>query len=229
MEIIRDRDKHTIKLSQSRYIESILERFDMGSSHPVNTPMDPKCPRCTDVCDACDASGHRVRSRCSEQICSYPRTSALDRSKACLSVYAFVDADWASDVNDRCSITGYIFSIFSSTEAEYMAATAATKEAVWLRTLLRELNSSETPPITLQIDNQSAILLAENAMFHERTKHIAIRYHFIREKLEEGEICVEYVPTNEQIADVLTKALAREKHGRFIEGMGVLNGESLIR
>jgi hypothetical protein len=63
-------------------------------------------------------------------------------------------------------------------------------------------------------------------MFHERTKHIAIRYHFIGEKLEEGQISAEYVPTNEQITDVLTKALAREKHGRFIEGMGVVDSES---
>jgi hypothetical protein len=60
-------------------------------------------------------------------------------------------------------------------------------------------------------------------MFHECTKHIAIRYHFIRETLEEGKICVEYVPMNYQVAEVLMKPLAREKHGQFVEGMGVVN------
>jgi hypothetical protein len=110
-------------------------------------------------------------------------------------LHVFVDADWASDINDWRSITGYAFLIsggaiswslkkqslvaLSSTEAEYMAAAAATKEAVWLRTLLGEFNLSKTHAITLHIDNQSAILLASNSMFHECTKHIAIRYHFI--------------------------------------------------
>src|SRR5882757_5976263 len=133
------------------------------------------------------------------------------------------DIDWASDTNHRCSISGYVFSIsggevswsskkqtfvtLSSTEAEYMAAAAATKEVTWVKTFLSELDFSKTHTITLQIDNQSAILLAKNVMFHERMKRIAIHCHFIREKLEEGEIPVEYVPTNEQVADVLTKPL----------------------
>jgi len=63
--------------------------------------------------------------------------------------------------------------------------------------------------------------LAKNAAFHERTKHIGVRYHFIREKIEDGEIRVEYIPTADQVADVLTKALAREKHERFVRGMGL--------
>jgi len=133
--------------------------------------------------------------------------------------------DWASDVNDRHLTMGYIFLISGgavswsskkqtsitllSTEAEYMAAAAAMKEAIWLRTFLTELNFSETHPITLRIDNQSAILLAKTPCF-------------IREKLEEGEISVEYVPTNEQVADILTKPLVREKHSHFVEGMGLL-------
>jgi hypothetical protein len=90
----------------------------------------------------------------------------------------------------------------SSTKAEYMAATAAMKEAVWLRTLLGEFNLSKTHMITLHIDNQFTILLASNSMFHEHMKHIVIWYHFIQEKLEEGQISTNYIPTNEQIANV---------------------------
>jgi transposase InsO family protein len=275
MEIIRDRDKHTIELSQCRYIESILERFEMGSSRPVATPMDPNTKLIklneaeVDVKTYQSALGALMYAMLATRpdiayavgvLSKYAATPGQAHWTALKRVYrylrgtvnmcltyrgnsepdllAFVDADWASDINDRRSTTGFVFLIsggavswsskkqtsvaLSSTEAEYMAAAAATKEAIWLKTFLSELDFSKTHPITLQIDNQSAILLAKNAMFHERTKHIAIRYHFIREKLEEGEICVEYVPTNEQVADVLTKPLTREKHGRFVEGMGVL-------
>jgi hypothetical protein len=88
-----------------------------------------------------------------------------------------------------------------------MAAAAAMKEAIWLRTLFNELDNLSSQPTTLLIDNQSAMALAKNAMFHDRTKHIAIRHHFIREKLDSGEVAVEYVPTTKQVADVLTKGL----------------------
>lgn len=110
----------------------------------------------------------------------------------------------------------------SSTEAEYMAASAATKEAIWIRTLVHELDNTSLSPITLRIDNQSAISLASNAVFHDRTKHIAIRHHFVREKVDSGEIIPKYVPTGEQVADILTKGLSKEKHILFSTGMGIL-------
>lgn len=111
----------------------------------------------------------------------------------------------------------------SSTEAEYMAAASATKEAIWINTLLDEFKFPQPQRTLLLIDNQSTISLAKNAVFHSQTKHIAIRYHFIREIVEKGEIELKYVPTNWQVADVLTKALSREKHEQFIEGMGMLS------
>ena len=104
-----------------------------------------------------------------------------------------------------------------------MAAASATREALWISTFLDELTIIPIQPIHLLIDNQSAIALAKNAVFHSRTKHIAIRYHFIRERVKSGEIKLEYVPTNLQVADVLTKPLGREKHERFVEGMGLID------
>ncbi|OBZ79951.1 Retrovirus-related Pol polyprotein from transposon TNT 1-94 [Grifola frondosa] len=149
----------------------------------------------------------------------------------------YVDANWASDVNDRRSVTGYVYimsgaaiswsskkqpsTALSSTEAEYMAMAGATKEALWLRTFLDEIQQLPAAATLLLVDNQSAMALAKNAAFHDRTKHIAVRHHFIRDELEEGHIRAEYVPTGDQVADVLTKALAREKHVRFTEGMGL--------
>ena len=150
----------------------------------------------------------------------------------------YVDADWASDINDRRSISGFVFMLsgsaitwsskrqqstaLSSTEAEYMAASAATKEAIWLRSFLSELGQLRLPyTVPLLIDNQSAIALIKNPEHHEQTKHIAVRYHFIRDAYEDSVIEPEYVLTGDQVADVLTKPLAREKHTRFLNAMGL--------
>ena len=73
----------------------------------------------------------------------------------------------------------------------------------------------------LLADNQSAMALAKNSTFHDRTKHIAVRHHFIRDEIEEQRIRVEYIPTGDQVADVLTKALPREKHEKFSAGLGL--------
>jgi hypothetical protein len=109
----------------------------------------------------------------------------------------------------------------SSTEAEYIAAAHAAKEAIWLRRLLTELRESLKLPTTLFIDNQSAMAIARNPEFHDRTKHIEVRYHFLRQVVDDGEIHLEYLPTGEQIADVLTKGLSREKHEVFVRKMGL--------
>jgi len=166
-------------------------------------------------------------------------TRLIYRKTSEMSLLGYVDADWAGDVNDRRSISGYTFVTagaaiswsskkqpsvtLSSTEAEYMAAAAAAKEATWLKLLFSEIEPSlSRTPVKLLIDNQLAMSLAKNATFHDQMKHIAIRHHYIREKVDEGEIVLEYLLTAEQVADVLTKPLSREKHIRFIEGMGLI-------
>jgi Reverse transcriptase (RNA-dependent DNA polymerase) len=152
-------------------------------------------------------------------------------------LHGFVDADWASDVNDRKSTSGFVFMLgggavswsskkqacvaLSSTEAEYLAGAHAAKETIWLRRLLSELGHDTHPATTLHIDNQSAIAAARNPDFHDRTKHIDIRYHFLRHKVENEEIDLQYVPTGSQVADVLTKGLVREKYERFSAEMGL--------
>ena len=108
-------------------------------------------------------------------------------------------------------------------EAEYMAAAAAAKEATWLKVLFSEIKLSlMRTAVKLFIDNQSAMSLMKNATFHDWMKHIEIRHHYIREKVDEGEIVLEYLLTVEQVADILTKPLSREKHICFIEGMGLI-------
>ena len=114
-------------------------------------------------------------------------------------------ADWAGDVGTRRSTSGYAFLMnngciswrskkqrtvaLSSTEAEYMALTEATQEAVWLKALLCELGEMKNDDVVkIYEDNQSSIALAKNPEFHKRTKHIDIRYHFVREKVTDGQV-----------------------------------------
>jgi hypothetical protein len=152
-------------------------------------------------------------------------------------VVGYSDADWGSDHFDRKSISGYTFMLgdatiswsskkqatvaLSSTEAEYVAASHATTQAIWLRQLLEELHFPQSKPTTIHCDNQSAIALVRDAQFHARTKHIDIRHHFIRDKLEDGTINVIYCPTNDMLADILTKGLAKPKHEHFRSEIGV--------
>lgn len=141
----------------------------------------------------------------------------------------FVDADWASDVDKRRSCTAYVFTMgggaiswnskrqatvaLSSTEAEYMALSTAAQEAAWLRQFGDELDSSlKEKPIVIACDNQSAINLAETDGFRVRSKHIDIRHHHIRDKIEDETIEIRYLPTEEMVADSLTKAVASSKH-----------------
>lgn len=142
-------------------------------------------------------------------------------------ICGYSDADWASDVDKRRSCTGFLFTLsggaitwmskrqatvaLSTTEAEYMALSATTQEALWLKQLYTELNNEEVKPILIYCDNQGAIKLAEMDCYRARSKHIDIRHHFVREKIENSIIELKYIPTNEMAADSLTKAVPKEK------------------
>jgi hypothetical protein len=145
----------------------------------------------------------------------------------------FSDSDWAGDVDTRRSVTAYVYQIaggavswasrlqstvaLSSTEAEYMALCAAAQEGIQLRQLLADLGFKQEGPTVIFDDNQGCVALAQNARGGKRTKHIDVRYHFVRERIECGELKVVYVSTEHQLADLLTKALERVKLERLRE------------
>lgn len=149
----------------------------------------------------------------------------------------YCDADWGSDLNDRRSITGYVFTMaggaiswqskkqptvaLSSVEAEYMASTQATKEALWWRTFLKELSFPINSPAQLFSDSQGSMALAKNPEYHSRTKHIDIQHHFVREHVANRNVHFQFVGTDEMVADVLTKPLPRDKHVTFVQSMGL--------
>ena len=137
----------------------------------------------------------------------------------------YSDSDLAGGIDTRKSTSGNLLFLeksliswqsvkqrvvaLSSCEAEYVATTTAATQAIWLARLLSELTGEDTRTVELKVDSKSALALANNPVFHERSKHIELRYHFIRGCLEEGSISATYIPTSDQLADILTKALGR--------------------
>ena len=111
----------------------------------------------------------------------------------------------------------------SSAEAEYAAATSATCEAVLLRRILSNLQQKEEVPTIIFCDNMLAIEMTKNPVFHARRKHIELRHHFIRDLVNKGEIRLEFIGTNEQPADVLTKPVSKEKLEKFKDLMKITN------
>lgn len=158
------------------------------------------------------------------------------KSLKSLTLYAYSDADYAGDLETRRSTTGYVFNVGSgaiswcsqrqdtvaqsTTESEYIAASQSLKELIWLKNLLQEIVGSMNIP-KLYIDNQSAIKLIKNPEFHRRTKHIDVKYHFIRENFEKHVFEPEYICTDNQLADILTKPLSKEKFERFRQLIGI--------
>lgn len=146
----------------------------------------------------------------------------------------YSDSDLAGNVEDRRSTGGMVFYLNESLitwvsqkqrcvalSSSNSAATAAACQGVWLRNLLSQLTDMKHCPVTIYVVNKSAIDLAKNPVFHGRSKHIDIRYHFIRECVERGKIVIKHIMTEEQRADVLIKAMATVKFKRMCALLGV--------
>ena len=151
----------------------------------------------------------------------------------------YIDFDWADD-STRRSIFDYLFNVDSDViswsskrqaivalftcEAEYIDQTLTIKEVIWLKTLLNQLlrpRDSDSKIIIIFDDNQSAIALVKNAQFHARIKHINIAHHFVREKVNNDIVNIQFVPTDKQIVDGLIKALCLDKFVAFRDALGV--------
>eukprot|EP00253_Pinus_taeda_P013989 PITA_13989 len=149
----------------------------------------------------------------------------------------FTDSDWAGDPDDRKSTAGYVFTLgsgpitwackkqaaisLSSAEAEYRGAVEASKEALWLRQILSEFGFEQHHPTTLWCDNQSAIQLCKDPVQHQRSKHIELHMHFIRKLIHDHVLEVQYCSTDDQVADIFTKALTEAKFTKLRYMLGV--------
>ena len=280
IEVVRDRAKRTISLSQRAYIETIIARFNLEEAKPVVTPLEPGMTLSVLQCPSTPRQFEQMRDvpyreaigslmyaalgtrpdisyavTTLSQFMQNPGRPHWEAAKRVFrylkgtreewltfgeeeGILGYTDADWASSEH-RHSISGYTFLVdggaiswsskkqpivaLSSTEAEYIAVTHATKEAMWLRAFFSEVYSPALTkaPSLLLCDNKSAIALAKDDAFHSRTKHIDIRYHFIREAIDNGLINLDYCPTEDMAADMFTKILPRVKVDYFSELVGL--------
>ena len=152
-------------------------------------------------------------------------------------IIGYSDASYAPVANDRKSTSGFFFISngaiswrskkqpiisLSSMEAEYIALADAAKEGIWLNRIEKEIFPENTPKVILLEDNQSTIKTAKNEIVNERSKHIDVRYHFIRENVRANNLEICYCPTDQMVADALTKPLGRTKLELFVAEMGLV-------
>ncbi|GMP96916.1 hypothetical protein CsSME_00045349 [Camellia sinensis var. sinensis] len=164
-------------------------------------------------------------------------------------MYAMIycDADWGGDLDERKSTSGYAFMLsdgaiswsskkqsciaLSTMEAEFVACSSAVQEAVWLRRFLQHLDvvTHTSDPVTIHCDSMAALAYAKDPKYHGRTKHIDVRFNFIRDILAQKEVILEHIPTSRMVADPLTKPIARDVYLTHVRALGLRKIGSLTR
>ena len=279
LEIRRDRSKREIKISQTRYITEMIDRYGLSTEttgRQITTPMTsddltnlvvtesdrqemknipylsligsllyasngsrPDISYAVSLLARFSTNPHPRHWQAAKRVLRYLRLTTqyhITYAGTSGQIAGYVDTDLAGDSSDRKSTTGYIYTICggavswsskkqptvadSTCEAEYIALASAAKEACWLRSVLSELRFGRIV-ITIYEDNMSTISISYNPVHHGRTKHIDIKYHFIREKIKDNELAVVHIPTWANAADMLTKVLVRDRHQSHIVTIGM--------
>jgi hypothetical protein len=169
-----------------------------------------------------------------------PDFDLLLRRLSSSDLVVYIDADWAGCPDTRRSTSGYAVFLGdnlvswsakrqtvvsrSSVEAEYRAVTNGVAEAIWLRQLLHELQAPPSRCTLIYCDNINAVYLSTNPVQYQRTKHVEIDLHFVREKVAIGQVCVLHVPTTSQFADILTKGLPSSVFNEFRSSLNICRG-----
>lgn len=156
------------------------------------------------------------------------------------SLTAYTDAEWGGSIDDRKSTSGGTFFLgkclvswhskkkaflsLSTAEAKYIVATVPCyTQVLWMKQILKDFKVDFSHPISILYDNMSAINISKNIVLHSRTKHIPIKYHFLREQVSDQQVKLEYVSTKDQLADVFTKPLPKDTFERLRQQLGVVS------
>ncbi|KAL5551858.1 hypothetical protein UlMin_002034 [Ulmus minor] len=237
------KSKQGIMLSQRHYTLQLLEDTGYLACKPTAVPMDPKLRLAATEGDLLTDITHyrRLVGKLLYLTLSRPDITFALRaySDACAPVRlnAFSDADWGSCPDSRRSTTGFCIFIGdslvswkakkqttvsrSSAEAEYRALSSTASELIWLQKLLRDFQVEVSSPALLYCDNQAAIHIASNPTFHERTKHIEIDCHFVRERITSGVLKLLPIRSQHQLADMFTKPLPSAQLSSLLSKMAV--------
>ncbi|CAL5417495.1 unnamed protein product [Camellia sinensis] len=269
MNIVRDRKAKKLWLSQEKYVEQVIEKFNMKDAKPVSTPLANhfklskiSCPSSAKERQEMEAIPYSsaVGSLMYAMVSTRPdiahAVGVVSRflsnpgkehweavkwilrylkgtTKMCLCfkdakpvLEGYTDSDMAGDLDGRKSTSGFLFTFaggavswqsklqkcvaLSTTEAEYIAAAEAGKEMLWLKRFLQELGLKQEK-FTVHCDSQSAIDLSKNSMYHSRTKHIDVRYHWIREVMDKQLLELIKIHTDMNPSDMMTKGVTRDK------------------
>uniref|UniRef100_A0A2N9J8U9 Integrase catalytic domain-containing protein n=1 Tax=Fagus sylvatica TaxID=28930 RepID=A0A2N9J8U9_FAGSY len=269
MQILRDRKAKKLWLSQEKYVERVLERFNMKHAKPVSTPLGGHFKLSKKSCPSSNKEKENmasipyssaVGSLMYAMVCTRPdiahAVGVVSRfmvnpgkehweavkwifrylrgsSKSCLSfgsskpvLEGYTDADMAGDLDGRKSTSGFLFTFaggavswqsklqkcvaLSTTEAEYIAATEAGKEMLWMKRFLQDLGLKQDEYV-VHCDSQSALDLSKNSTYHSRTKHIDVRYHWLRLIVDQQLMQLRKIHTDKNPADMLTKVVPKEK------------------
>ncbi|GJW69470.1 retrotransposon protein, putative, ty1-copia subclass [Tanacetum coccineum] len=249
IKIYRDRPRRLISLCQSAYIEKILKRFHMENSKRRSIPMQERLRLSKSQGASTPAELKLMQNvpyasvvgfimyavRCTRPNVAFAQniTSRFQQNpgdlKRELRVSCYTDAGYPTDADDLKSQTGYVFIL--NGEAEYIAAYDASKEAVWIRKFIFGLGVVPTikEPINMYCDNTGAIVMAKESGITKGVSHFHAKIHYLREVIEFGDIKLEKVHTDDNVADPFTKALAFPKHSEHAMNIGVLLANSFMQ
>lgn len=274
--IQRNRSEKLLNLSQTAYIDNIIDKFQLTDANSVSTPLvhgqtldvspnsinperqslyramvgcvmwlaiasRPDVAYAASLLGQFNANPNDEHLTTAKRVLRYLKgtsTTFLQLGKHNDELLAgWCDSDYAGDIVTRRSTGGYVFKVYGSTvswastrqrtvalstcEAEYQSLTEAAKEATYLKQFFDEIKT-DAGQIVLHCDNQGAIALANKPSHHRRIKHVDVRTHYVREVVQRGIVQIHYIPTHEQVADVLTKGLPGPIHAKHVEGLGLM-------